>query len=572
VEQLALVLLDNAPALTVLGTGAAGVSATATPVDGGWAWAVGNDGPPAALRSVRATWDLGPAGGPVRVFCHGWQSWSACRTAVLGVDTDPAQPHIHPPRRQLQHADPEPASPRELRSESVVLVARPGRPLLCVGALGGSQHDTTFRLTLDDRDHVELTAEAVLGHAVLPAGAGRNLHQLVAAEGDDAHDLLAWWAQRFADTQGARAGAPYQVGWCSWYHWFTRVTEDDLHATLARSGEWPFEVIQLDDGYQHDIGDWLEPNETFPSGIPHVAEAIAAAGRTAGIWLAPFLAMGPSNLAARHPGWLARWHDGRPLIGNHNRAWGGSALALDLTEPEVLAHLEHVAHELVGMGFGYLKLDFLYAAAVPGVWRDPTRTPAERVRLGLDAIRRGAGPDVFLLGCGCPLAPAVGVVDGMRIGPDVEPSWGVPPHHQDTPPGYEATPPSTRNGYQATVTRAFLHRRWWLNDPDCLMLRHTATSLHPDAIETWARAVGLSGGMALVSDDLALLGPAERRLLDEVIAMGRAADTATGSNQPRCPDLLDLGLPRLLEGGGHRLELLDADLARSRLTPLAAVR
>jgi alpha-galactosidase len=560
------VLLDHAPTLTVAGEDATSVAVTATPLAEGWAWQAGNDGPPAAVRAVRATWDLGPSAGPVRVWCHGWQSWSACRTAVLGVDGDPAGPAVHPLLRQLQHADPDPPPPGELRSESVVLLARPGRPLLCVGALGGTRHDTTFRLRLDDRDHVLLTAEAVLGGAVLGRGETRPLHAVVAAEGDDPHDLLAWWAERVGTEQRARTSAPYQVGWCSWYHWFTDVTEADLAATVARAPEWPFDVIQLDDGYQHDIGDWLETNETFPSGVPHIAETITASGRTAGLWLAPFLAMGGSRTATAHPGWLARWHDGRPLIGNHNPAWGGSALALDVTHPEVLAHLEHVAAELVGMGFRYLKLDFLYAAAVPGVWHDPTRTPAERVRGAIEAVRRGAGPDVFLLGCGCPILPVVGVVDGMRIGPDVEPSWGLPPHHQGVPAGYEATPPSTRNGYRATLARSFLHRRFWLNDPDCLMLRHTATSLQPAAVETWARTVALSGGMALVSDDLALLGPAERRLLDEVVTMGRQADTAAGADQPRCADLLEPGLPRHFQGGGHRLELLDAEQATSVLS------
>ena len=36
-------------------------------------------------------------------------------------------------------------------------------------------------------------------------------------------------------------------------------------------------------------------------------------------------------------------------------------------------------------------------------WADPTASPAERVRRGYEAIRRGAGDDTFLLACGCPL-------------------------------------------------------------------------------------------------------------------------------------------------------------------------
>ena len=81
-----------------------------------------------------------------------------------------------------------------------------------------------------------------------------------------------------------------------------------------------------------------------------------------------------------------------------------------------------------------------------------------------------------------------------------------------------------------------MHRRLWLNDPDCLMLRTEGTGLSPAAARTWAHTVGLSGGMALVSDDLALLGADARALLDETVALGRATDAdARAGGGPRCP-------------------------------------
>jgi alpha-galactosidase len=84
-----------------------------------------------------------------------------------------------------------------------------------------------------------------------------------------------------------------------------------------------------------------------------------------------------------------------------------------------------------------------------------------------------------------------------------------------------------------------MHRKLWLNDPDCLMLRTARTSLSPEAAATWAATVGVSGGMALVSDDLALLGDRERALLDDVIDVGRASDAAARAGRgPFCPDLL----------------------------------
>ena len=89
------------------------------------------------------------------------------------------------------------------------------------------------------------------------------------------------------------------------------------------------------------------------------------------------------------------------------------------------------------------------------------------------------------------------------------------------------------------------------NDPDCLMLRHSETDLTDVEIATWSAAVAVSGGLALVSDDLALLGERERALLDRVIEVGRAADAASlGPDEPRCDDLMRPGGPTSISGGG----------------------
>jgi len=345
------------------------------------------------------------------------------------------------------------------------------------------------------------------------------------------------------------------VGWCSWYHYFDGVREDDVTSNLALAGDWPFDVFQLDDGYQAAIGDWLVTNDKFPSGVDGVAAAIAAAGFTPGIWLAPFIASPASELVAAHPEWLAREADDptQPMIGMYNDIWGGFQNALDVTRPDVLDHLAATARDLVDAGYRYLKLDFTFSAKLRGDYADPTLTPAERVRGAYEAVRRGAGDDGFILGCGAPLGSLVGVVDGMRIGPDVGPHWGTD-HLTEPLPGYRETQPSTRGAWRSTLARSFLHRRLWLNDPDCLMLRTTHTRLTPEQVRAWALAVGVSGGMALVSDDLSLLGADERALLDVVVALGREADGAAAAGAPaHCPDLLDGAIPTTLEAAGHTL-------------------
>lgn len=512
-------------------------------------WSIANrSDAPAAVHAVAVVARLDPVLEPLRVLRHGYQSWSPTAVGTFRVDHDGTHADgVRSLAIGMHHADWEPAEPDELRSELVTALRDETGAVLVVGFLGGWEHDGTLRVrpARDGGDGIELWIEAFFGGAVLQPGERRELHEVWLAVGEgDPSPLLEAWAGAVGTAGVARTTAPYQVGWCSWYHYFHAVTETDLRSNLAHAGGWPFDVFQLDDGFQSAIGDWLTTNADFPTAVDGLAAAIVAEGRTPGIWIAPFLAAVDSEVAQRHPDWLAtHWPSGAPLVGMVNDAWGGRVGTLDTSQPEVLDHLESVARQLVSAGYPYIKLDFTFAPSMRGGYADPGQTPAQRVRAGFEAIRRGAGEDTFLLGCGAPLGTAVGVVDGMRIGADVAPWWHPQPD-QYRPPGHLGGEPATVNAWRNTLSRSFLHRRLWLNDPDCLMLRAERTELEPEQVRAWALAVGVSGGMALVSDDLARLGPDARSLLDEVIALGREADA--GAHPPRCGDLLDADPPTRL--------------------------
>jgi alpha-galactosidase len=466
-------------------------------------WSITNDSTapvPVDRVHVRFRIDAGAT-----MFRNGYQSWSA---AGRDPRADPSTLGAPGLLRAMHHADPAVVAAGETRSELVTALSDDGSAVV-LGFDGGDRHDGTFR-----RQGETLVAEAYLGGAVLQPGERRELHAVLIT------DSLDSWARQAGAAAGARVDAPYQVGWCSWYQYFHDITEPLLRDNLARAQDWPFDVFQLDDGYQAAIGDWLLRAPTFPTPLDALAADISAAGFQPGLWLAPFLAAPTSALAHQHPEWLLMRPSGRPAVGNVNPGWGGEVHVLDTTRPDVLAHLENLAGQLVAMGWTYLKLDFTYAPAFDGLWHDASLTPAQRVRQAYDAVRRGAGDNAFLLGCGAPLGPCIGVVDGMRIGPDVAPHWEPGPSF----PGYEPTAPSTANALRNTIARAFMHRRLWLNDPDCLMLRTAGTDLTEDQVRAWAMAVADSGGMALVSDDLSLLDAEARALLDEVLVIGRAAD------------------------------------------------
>lgn len=532
-----------------------------------WSWSVARSAAGAgAVRAVRVVFRVVDGRGPIRMLRHGYQSWSPSDVAVFGRDRDPSlvpgsveliRAINQADQRIVTHGD-------ELRSEWVtVLVDDLGEPIV-VGFDGGDRHDGTLRLRTGETG-VELCAEAFLGDAVLASGEQRMLHSVTVATGAPVDDLLARWAVMVGRLSSARVSAGHQVGWCSWYHYFHGVTRADIDANLASSDEWPFDVFQVDDGFQSAIGDWLTVSERFGGDLASMATSIAGRGRRPGLWLAPFLAAPDSRLVAEHPDWLARGADGQPLLNMFNPPWQGGLdgfmYGLDTTHDEVREHLRALGATLVDMGFEYLKLDFTFSPSFDGVWSDPSSTPAQRVRAGFDAIRTGVGDDAFLLGCGVPLSNSVGVVDANRIGADVAPAWSI----GSTEPflaGYVGTQPATRHAWSATAIRSFLHRRVWVNDPDCVMLRTRETELTPDAARTWARAVGVSGGMVIVSDDLALLDGEARSVLDEAIALSRAADAAAcAGDVATCPDLLDGPEPRRLRSVAGELVV---DLADGR--------
>jgi len=183
--------------------------------------------------------------------------------------------------------------------------------------------------------------------------------------------------------------------------------------------------------------------------------------------------------------------------------WKGVAFyTLDLTNPETLDWVEEFMTAVRDWGYRFVKIDFIYAALLRGRRHDPTMTGVEAYRKGLETIRKSLGYDTIILGCGAPLLPSVGMVDVMRISADVAPKWRDWALRLVTHAPIE---PSCENAVHGTVCRAAMHRRLWVNDPDCLLVRKRKSKLTLDEVRTLATVIFLSGGMTLISDDMSAL-------------------------------------------------------------------
>ena len=485
------------------------------------------------------------ADAPAKFFKHGYQSWSGSGAVDLGAAASRSHPRdsAHFIAR-LNHQSESTRSaefPEMLTSELFTIVESPSlAERIMVGFVGAASALTAITV----RSPEKIVARAILDGVTLPPRAHRELDPLFIVSADQsAARLAARWADATGRWMNARVGAPFQRGWCSWYHYFHTITEDALRANIkalaAMRPEFPLEVIQLDDGFQSGLGDWDTTNPKFPSGLRKIADEIRAAGFKAGIWTAPFLAARDSRVMNEHPEWfIIHEQTGEPVRAGYNTNWTTSqdafAYALDPSHPGFRAHLEHLFEKLTReFGYSYLKLDFLYAAGAPGRRHDPKLTRGETIRRGLEAIRAGAGRDAFILGCGCPLGQAVGIVDGMRVGPDVAPFWG------STATG--TGDPSTVYALDAIIARSFMHRRLWLNDPDCLMLRARETRLTADERTALAATIAASGGMLLISDDMAILDAEEGKLYRTVAQLSAEIDSNAASEPILTLDLMATG-------------------------------
>jgi alpha-galactosidase len=489
----------------------------------------------ARLRAV----DLltAPRGGPAQLagltdpaaFITGWQSF-AFAGALGRFDRYPRTrlgriliPSREPPGRFVPRS-----SGRFLSEMFAVIGDRRHRQGLLVGAL--SEHAAFSSLDIDLRAQPAGVRLRCDGDDV-PLAAGRpfvtDWAYLEAVRIDDP-DPMGPYLEAAARVGQARDLGSSFSGWCSWYRWFDRVDESAAHENLewlaARRESVPLDVFLLDDGYERTVGDWHSPWRGFPAGLPDLANKARQAGLRPGLWMAPFAANASSEVVRDHPDWILRDESGRPipigLVGNM------FPYALDSTHPQVLDHLSNLVSAAVhDWGFQLLKLDFLYAAAMKGRHRDPSLTRAQAFRSALGRLREAAGQECWIIGCGCPFGPAIGLVDSLRVSPDVAPHWH--PHYRGVQVimHQEATVPAVRNSARNAVNLAPLHRRWWVNDPDCILLRPEPSGWGEAAPPPRSRSAHRGDGWAW----LRRMSP-RRGLLDHEIQSLVTIDFLTGGS------------------------------------------
>ena len=323
-------------------------------------------------------------------------------------------------------------------------------------------------------------------------------------------------------------------GYNTWEAYHADIKPEDIYENLEAINSTPIfkeniKYFIIDAGWEQHNGDWDE-NEKFSCGMKSIAEKIKDYGLIPGIWSAPFLADGSSQLVKDHPDWILKNHEGQ-FISKSPKA---PVYILDITHPEVKKFVADMYKKFNSWGYRYYKTDFLKEALLPLVHGNPEYienlkrydmniSPEESMNEMNKIIRDAIGEDSFWMGCGTQLTTNCDLMDATRVGGDICPLWARVP--------WQAAAVAWRlpiNGHRA------------LTDPDFTVFSSHST-LEPDGIpdsyrtekpyvfntfsgplfsenevRAWLSFIIISGGLVNLSDRLAHLKPLAYELLETV--------------------------------------------------------
>jgi len=418
-------------------------------------------------------------------------------------------------------ADLDAASPGNL----LVVYQHDGGTALLLGVIPPLGEAFSELVTLHSEPHLEGDFGVEIRHVfdctVAPDQAVRTA-PVVALSGAAGVELMAAFGELWQKRLERRPAHPPTVGWNSWDYYSGAITRRDMDENLEAAaellGDGPRYLV-IDEGWEQQWGTW-EPNGKFADGLEAYCRHVRERGWIPGIWTAPLLVNTYNPLYLQRPDWFAARADGQVQIDSY--AYGPMAY-LDVTRPDVIAHIENLFRRLRAAGFEYFKVDFSHCILNAERFGDPGVGRADLIRRAFAAIRRAIGDDAYLLSCGSPYESVAGLVDGVRTTGDIHIHWGH----------------VLRNA-GALSARWWMQGRLWNCDPDFLVVRGPDTARPPYSrrqvnaplglkpgwlagrvfnemeARTWALLVHLTGGDVVLSDPLRQLLPAGLDILRAV--------------------------------------------------------
>ncbi len=381
----------------------------------------------------------------------------------------------------------------------------------------------------------------------LAPGAGVDSETLMIEVRTDTHASLEAWADRVAAHYRPAIRPQTPVGWVGWA-WvdgfnverYEDVIIRNVQAIRRRLAGFDIEYVWVSIGNIKDgmPGDWLSFDlDNFPHGHEWLISRLAALDFRLGFWCGAFWVCSHlSELVARMTENMLR-RDGEPLVSRAEWQYGAAGrmkradrpciYSLDPSHPRTQEFLSHVFRTYRDWGIRYYMIDFLHAisGATPGDtdyddYFDKSLIKSPEVyRTGLATVREAAGPDTYLLSSSGPTLQNVGYMDACRVGNDYGEGRALNPESYFYPATFVINSAAfwTSHQYASDNMAAsyFTHRKLYLNDSGNVMTVDKPIPVCEAQIV--ATIFGLSGGPAMLGDDIDRIAPERLTLIKQVL-------------------------------------------------------
>jgi alpha-galactosidase len=369
-----------------------------------------------------------------------------------------------------------------------------------------------------------------------------EFEKLVLSENDSWQELMFNYGSEIAKEHSIEAKVPtYFKGWSTWDYYGRVYNTKDIIENIdqLKTDGFDANLIQIDGGWWTARGDYLSVRKNLQGGMKAIADYAKSKGCIAGIHLDGFRADKNSDLYRAHPDWFLKDQDGEVICQTIDK---GDALMqyiyFDYSNPVVCEYMKNTVETIHTVwGYSYFKIDFIrygllesimaehvYDSAKDGkqvkriVAFDNSMTSIERTKAGLKAMREGMG-DAFFLGCSSIFGPTLGIVDGLRTGGDISPTFD----------SYETRCLQNAGNFYLNQTVA-------LADADYLVVRNkedeeSERSWGTDKFggnttfeeaKMWSDYIALCGGPKINSDNLLTLRDERKKLIQNAFSIKTA--------------------------------------------------
>ncbi len=355
-------------------------------------------------------------------------------------------------------------------------------------------------------------------------------------------DLMFDYGKEIAKEQHIDTKEPLNLkGWSTWDYYGRVFDTKDVFKNIDQlvKDNKKANIIQIDGGWWTARGDYLSVRKNLQGGMKAIAKYAKSKGFKAGIHLDGFRADKNSELYRNHPDWFLKDQNGQTICQSIDK--GDTFMQYiyyDYSNPEVCEYMKNVMKTIrTDWGFSYFKIDFIRYGLLQSIIEEHGKkaedlsnvvtkvvaynnnmTSVERTRAGLKAIREGID-DGFFLACSSIFGPTLGIVDGLRTGQDINPTYDF-----------------FKSSVLQNAGNFYLNGVVTINDADYLVLRNKEDeeperawgqykfggNTTYDEAKMWSDYIALYSNMKINSDNLLTLRKERKELINNAFSFKTA--------------------------------------------------